>query len=213
VLRSQFDDVEEGVRALGGVVWSMREFEADDALATGAVRFAAMGEVECVRILTPDKDLGQVLSAEKIVQVDRIRRREITEASFREGWGIAPESVPDYLALTGDAADGIPGLDGWGDKSAAAVLGRYLHLEHIPKSAREWQVTVRSAERLSAKLEAHRAEASLYRTLATLKCDVPLPEPLSDLEWKGAPRERFTAWAEKMGAPGLMQQVRLWRER
>lgn len=199
-LRSQFDDVEKAVAALGVVVWSMRDFEADDALATGAVRFAALSEVEQVRICTPDKDLGQVLQGERIVQVDRMRKKVITEASQRADKGLAPGSVADFLALVGDTADGIPGLDGWGEKSAALVLSAYPHLEDIPRDVTQWTVKPRGAERLSASLEKARDEAQLYRKLATLRTDVPLGESLADLEWKGAPRERYLAWCEETGA-------------
>ena len=208
-IHSQFDTVEAAVRALGVTVWSMNEFEADDALATAAKKFA--GEVEQVRILTPDKDLGQCLLGESVVQVDRIRQKFITEATLRADRGYGPQSVPDFLALVGDTADGIPGIEGWGEKSTAQVLSAYPHLEDIPPSVGQWKVKPRSAEKLSAALQHQRAEATLYRTLATLRTDVPLKEKLSDLEWRGADRKQFDAWAQSIGSTSLAERVHRWR--
>jgi 5'-3' exonuclease len=203
VLRGQFDDVERAVAAAGITVWSMKDFEADDALATGAASF--MSQVEQVRILTPDKDLGQALVKDRVVQVDRIRKRELTVETLRADKGLRPEQIPDFLALVGDTADGIPGLDGWGEKSASAVLGAYARLEDIPADPKAWSVTVRGAEKLSAQLEAHRAEAVLYRTLATLRRDVPLPQTLAQLEWKGV-GSGFAAWCASVGVePGSLR--------
>ena len=144
----------------------MREHEADDALATEARRFAP--QVEQVRIMTPDKDLGQCLCEERVVMVDRMRQKTIDEATFRAARGFAPASVPDYLALTGDSADGIPGLPGFGEKSAATLLGAYVHLEDIPEQPGLWRVQVRRSAQLASVLVEQRQEASLYRKLATL---------------------------------------------
>jgi 5'-3' exonuclease len=196
VLRGQFDDVERAAAAIGVTVWSMKDFEADDALATGAARF--MDQVEQVRILTPDKDLGQSLVKGRVVQVDRIRKRELTVDTLMADKGLRPEQIPDFLALVGDTADGIPGLDGWGEKSASAVLGAYAHLEDIPADVKAWSVKPRSADKLSAQLEAHRADATLYRTLATLRRDVPLEESLEQLQWKGVSPD-FAAWCQAVG--------------
>jgi 5'-3' exonuclease len=198
-LAAQFDDVEAAVAALGVVVWSMKAFECDDALATAAVRFANDPAVTQVRVMTPDKDLGQVLSGEQVVQVDRMRRRVFTEATLRAERGFGPASVPDFLALVGDTADGIPGLDGWGEKGAQAVLSAYPHLESIPDDAKTWTVKVRGAEKLAATLAAHRAEATLYRTLATLRLDVPLTESLDDLRWQGARGDAWRRWCADAG--------------
>ncbi|MDX2014641.1 MAG: 5'-3' exonuclease H3TH domain-containing protein [Myxococcaceae bacterium] len=198
-LAAQFDDVEAAVAALGVVVWSMKDFECDDALATAAVRFAKDPAVTQVRVMTPDKDLGQVLSGERVVQVDRMRRRVFTEATLRAERGFGPQSVPDFLALVGDTADGIPGLDGWGEKGAQAVLSTYPHLEAIPDDAKAWTVKVRGAEKLAGTLAAHRAEVRLYRTLATLRLDVPLKESLDELRWQGAPADRWRAWCAGAG--------------
>jgi 5'-3' exonuclease len=206
VLRGQFDDVERAVAMLGLTVWRMVDFEADDALATAAHRW--VNDVEQVRILTPDKDLGQALVGDRVVQVDRIRKRELTVATLLADKRIAPSSVPDWLALVGDTADGIPGLDGWGEKSASEVLAVYPRLEDIPPSAARWSVKVRSGDKLSRELEAHRGEAALYRTLATLRTDVPLPQSLEDLRWRGVD-PGFGAWCREVGfTPPLGLQTR-----
>ncbi len=203
-LYAQFDDVERAVAALGITVWSMKDFECDDALATAAVRFAADARVTQVRVMTPDKDLGQVLTGERIVQIDRMRRRTFTEASITAERGFGPKSVPDFLALVGDTADGIPGIDGFGEKGASAVLAVYPHLEDIPRLASEWKVKVRGADRLASNLEAERDAAMLYRTLATLRTDVPLAESLEQLEWKGA-RAEWKSWCAATGATSLVE--------
>jgi 5'-3' exonuclease len=181
-LLAQFDPAEEAVRALGVTVWSMNEFEADDALATGAFLFR--DQVEQVRILTPDKDLGQCIVGRKVVQVDRMRQKEYDEDALIARRGIKPESIPDWLALTGDTADGVPGLTGFGEKTAAALLAQFLHLEQIPDDPRQWPKNVRGADRLAATLSSERNNAMLYRTLTTLRTDVPLRESLPDIEWK-----------------------------
>lgn len=196
VLRSQFDDVERAVAAAGITVWRMVDFEADDALATAAAKWAP--EVDQVRILTPDKDLGQALQGTKVVQVDRIRKRELTEQTLRDEKLISPASLPDFLALVGDTADGIPGLEGWGEKSASAVLEHYPHLEDIPTDPTQWTMPVRSADKLCRELNAHREEAALYRTLATLRRDVPLNSTLESLKWSGV-SSTFTDWCQALG--------------
>lgn len=210
-LLAQFDAVEAAVRALGVTVWSMREFEADDALATGAVRFR--DAVDQVRILTPDKDLGQCLSGRRVVMVDRIRARELDEAALLARRGILPESVPDYLALVGDDADGIPGLAGFGAKTASALLARHLHLEDIPRSAALWPASIRGAAALARALDDGREAAVLYRRLATLVSDVPLAETLEDLRWRGIPRGRFEGWCDELGARALLPPLEARRAR
>ena len=197
-LRAQFDSVEAGVRALGVVVWSMDRWEADDALATGAVRYAP--QVQQVRIMTPDKDLGQVVEGQRIVQVDRMRGKVIDEAALRERRGIGPASIPDWLGLVGDTADGIPGIPGFGEKGAAAVLARYETIENIPTLARDWDVKVRGADRLATNLAERRDDALLWKKLATLACDVPLPQSLEELRWDGAPASEWNAWCDEVGA-------------
>jgi 5'-3' exonuclease len=200
-LLAQFDAAEDAMRALGVVVWSMDRYECDDALATGAARFR--GRVDQVRILSPDKDLGQCIVGHSVVVVDRMRKVVTDEDGLRVRRGIAPESLPDFLALVGDAADGFPGVAGFGEKSAALLLGRFLHLEDIPASAGQWQVPVRGAERLAATLRENWDEALLYRTLATLVTDVPLAERFEDLEYKGPPRPRFDDWRKEVGLESL----------
>jgi 5'-3' exonuclease len=208
-LLAQFDLVERMVRALGIVVWSMDRWEADDALATGAARFAS--EVSEVRILTPDKDLGQCLVRPNVVQIDRMRAKTIDAAALKAARGIAPESVPDFLALVGDTADGIPGVPGVGEKTAAALLGRYVHLEDIPALAADWEPRVRGAEKVAESLREHREEARLYKKLATLVDDVPLREGLGDLEFTGVPRAAFERACDEIGASTLRSRPHRWR--
>jgi 5'-3' exonuclease len=209
-LRAQFDPVEEAVRALGVTVWSMDEHEADDALASGARRFAA--EVGQVRIMTPDKDLAQCLRGDRVVQVDRRQRKLTDEAAFRTARGFGPASVPDFLALTGDTADGIPGLPGFGDKGAALLIGAYAHIEAIPDEPLRWTVKPRGALQLAATLAAQREEALFYRRLATLIDTVPLAESLDDLRFRGVPRARFEAWCDAVGATTLRTVPRRWSD-
>jgi 5'-3' exonuclease len=209
-LLDQFDLVEQMTRALGVTVWSMNEWEADDALATGAARFRH--EVSEVRILSPDKDLGQCLRYPNVVQVDRMRSKLIDREALLATRGIDPESVPDFLALVGDTADGIPGLPGIGEKTAAALLRRYKHLEDIPKRAAEWEPQVRGAEKIAATLIERREDALLYKKLATLVEDVPLREGLGDLEWRGARRAEFDALCQELGASTLRGRPRRYLE-
>ncbi len=208
-LRSQFDLAEAAVRSLGIVVWSMDRWEADDAIATAAARW--IGQVTQVRILSPDKDFGQCLDGQRIVQVDRRAQKTIDQVALLQRRGIGPESIPDYLALVGDTADGIPGLPGFGETSSSALLGVYRHLEHIPASAREWKCTLRSAETLAATLASHREEALLYRRLATLQKDVPLEETLDDLRVEGIAANEFEAWWSSAGIEPPTVPAQLWR--
>ena len=168
----------------------MRDFEADDALATAAARYGA--EVDQVRILTPDKDLGQCLVADHVVQVDVIRKRVLDEQTLLARRGIRPESIPDFLALTGDEADGIPGLPGFGERTASALLGRFVHLEFIPLDARQWPESIRGADRLLQTLRDRLGDVLLYRQLATLRRDVPLQESLEDLRYRGPDAARVS---------------------
>lgn len=207
-LLAQFDAAEEAARALGLTVWSMKDLEADDALGSAAARWA--GKVAQVRLLTPDKDLGQCVRGQTVVQVDRKQHKEMDEAAVRQRLGVAPASVPDLLALVGDAADGIPGLPGFGEKGASLLLGEYGHLEHIPEDAGAWTVRPRGADKLAATLRAHREEALLYRRLATVVTDAPLPESLDDLRWAGVPRERYLAWCDALGLTTLRSRPQRW---
>jgi 5'-3' exonuclease len=171
----------------------MVEFEADDALATAAARFAEAPEVERVLVCSPDKDLAQCVRGARVVGFDRMRRRLFDEDAVRARFGVAPSSIPDWLALVGDDADGIPGVPRWGERSASALLGRFGRLESIPDSADGWGVAVRGAARLAESLRAHREQALLYRTLATLRTDVPLAEGLDDLRCRGPRRDALEA--------------------
>jgi 5'-3' exonuclease len=207
-LRAQFDLAEDAVRALGIVVWSMDEFEADDALATAAARFSDVAEV---RIMSPDKDFGQCLSTGRVVQVDRIRDRVIDETAFRERRGIAPESLPDWLALVGDDSDGIPGIRGYGESTASALLGKFGHLEAIPVDAASWGLSIRGMAALATRLADEREDALLYRRLATLRRDVPLAEDLDALRWQGVPRDRFSTLCDVLGARTLRDRPKHWR--
>jgi 5'-3' exonuclease len=207
-LLAQFPLVEEAMAALGLVVWPMLEFEADDALASGAARFA--GQADQVRIATPDKDLAQCVRGGRVVLLDRRRGQVLDEDGVRAKFGVGPRSIPDWLALVGDSADGYPGLPGWGEKSAEVLLAHYGHLDAIPDSAAEWAVKVRGAERLAATLSARRDEARLYRRLATLREDVPLAESLADLEWRGA-RPELRELCARIGYAGFPARVQRWR--
>lgn len=206
-LLAQFGLVERAVAATGVVVWGMVEWEADDALATAAARWK--GDVEQVVILSPDKDLRQCVDGSRVVCVDRRRDELADEAAVRARFGVPPSSIPDYLALVGDSADGIPGLPGWGAASTAAVLARYGRIEAIPDGP--WDVAVRGAARLAATLAERRDDALFYRTLATLRTDVPLAEDLSDLEWRGTPREEFLSICDELGVTGLRDRPHRWR--
>jgi 5'-3' exonuclease len=196
-LKAQFPIAEEVLAAAGITVWGMYEFEADDAIATAALRW--MDDVEQVVLASPDKDLMQCVVADRVVSWDRMRDRWFDEAGVVEKFGVHPESIPDYLALVGDTADGVPGLPGWGAKSTATVLARFGRLEMIPEDAAAWDVTVRSADKLATTLREHREEAMLYRTLTTLRRDVPIEESLDDLEWRGHDDARFAEVAERWG--------------
>jgi 5'-3' exonuclease len=209
VLWAQFPLVERAAEALGVVTWRMIEFEADDALATAAARFA--NEAEQVVICSPDKDLAQCLVGTRVVRLDRRRETVLDEAGLKEKLGIAPASVPDWLALVGDTADGIPGIPRWGEKSASAVLGVYGELEAIPDDAKAWSVKPRGAEALAGSLASHRPEATLYRTLATLRTDVPLTESADDLAWRGADRAQLAAFLDEIEDSSFLGRVSRFR--
>jgi 5'-3' exonuclease len=207
-LLAQFPLVEDAMRALGVVVWPMVEFEADDALASGAARYAA--EAEQVLIATPDKDLAQCVRGRHVVMLDRRRGKLLDEEGVREKFGVPPASIADWLALVGDSADGYPGLPGWGERSAAALLAEYGRIEAIPAAAAAWKPKVRGAERLAATLAERRQEALLYKRLATLREDVPLAESLGDLEWRGA-HPALRAFCRSIGFEALLERVERWQ--
>lgn len=198
----QIPVVERALEAAGFAVWAMIEYEADDALGAAAAVADADPRVEQVLIVTPDKDLGQCVRGDRVVQFDRRKREIIDDAGVREKFGVGPESIPDFLGLVGDAADGFPGLPGWGAKSAGLVLARYAHLEDIPAAAGQWDVAgLRGASKLSATLRAQYEEALLFRRIATIETDVDVGA-VDDWRWRG-PTPGFAAVAEELGAPGL----------
>lgn len=198
-LLAQFPLLEEVLSAAGIVVWPMVEFEADDALAAAAVRAARDMRVEHVIICTPDKDLAQCVQGTRIVQLNRRTRVTLDEAGIITKFGVSPSSIPDYLALVGDSADGYPGLPGWGAKSSAAVLAKFLHLESIPSDSREWRVNAANASALAATLGREREHALLFRTLATLRTDIALFDNVDQLRWSG-PTPAFPALAAHLDA-------------
>ena len=198
VLFAQFPLAERAAAALGFAVWPMVDFEADDALATAAARFKEEEEVDRIFICTPDKDLAQCVDGDRVVCVDRRRKKTFDRDGVFEKFSVWPESIPDYLALVGDSADGIPGVPRWGAKSAGAVLARYKHLEEIPTNPGAWDVKVRSAKTLAENLQSMRAEALLYRRLATLRTDAPVAHELHELEWRG-PTDDLVPFCEAIG--------------
>jgi 5'-3' exonuclease len=211
-LLAQFPMLEDALAALGVTVWAMVELEADDALASAARVARDDGRVERAFICTPDKDLGQCVEDPIVVQLDRRRDGKISdEAGVREHFGVGPRSIPDYLALVGDTADGFPGLPGWGAKSAAAVLARYEHLDAIPDDARDWDVTVRGASKLAATLAMARDAAELFLDLATLRTDADVGD-VDDWEWRG-PTADLAVWAKRLGAENLVVRAARLAER
>lgn len=205
-LKSQFPLLEEALAAAGFAVWPMVDLEADDALAAAAVQAAADDEVEQVAILTPDKDLAQCVVGQRVVQVDRRNNVVLDEAAVEAKYGVPPESIPDWLALVGDSADGYPGLPGWGAKSAAAVLRAHRFIENIPDNRGEWLVSVRGSAALASTLADHRTEAMLFKDLATLRVDDFLFGELDDLKWNG-PTPAFAEICERLAAPGLLARA------
>jgi 5'-3' exonuclease len=205
-LLSQFPILEEALQAMGVLVWPMVEFEADDALASAAAKAAQDHRVTRVIICTPDKDLGQSVVGSRVVQLDRRRDALRDEAGVLTKFGVKPQSIPDYLAVVGDSADGFPGIAGWGAKAAALVFSRYPHLEDIPKEARNWDPSIRRATRLAESLFAAWDDALLFRTLATLRLDVPVFESIDDLLWKG-PRPEFEKMCKRLSAPELLRRA------
>jgi 5'-3' exonuclease len=205
VLKAQFTPLEELLDAAGFAVWPQVEFEADDGLAAGAVLAAGDERVDRVVVCTPDKDMAQLVGG-KVWQWDRRQDKWFDGAGVQEKFGVLPESIPDWLALVGDSADGFPGLPGWGAKSAAAVLARYVHIEDIPPAAGQWDITVRSGAKLARALQDHLDEALLFRTLATLQADAPVSPSVDDMAWRG-PRPGFAEVAARLDAEHLVERV------
>jgi 5'-3' exonuclease len=212
-LLAQFPLAEEAVSALGVVVWPMVEFEADDALGTAAKRFKKNRSVEQILVCSPDKDLAQVVEGNKVVCWDRRRDIIIDEAGVVEKYGVDPQSMPDWLALVGDSADGYPGIPGWGAKSASVVLAHYKQMEMIPDDPGKWKVSSISHGRvasLAESLSQRRSEALLYKKLATVREDVPLEEKLNDLKWQGA-YGRFRDFCHDLGEERIPERIPRWR--
>jgi 5'-3' exonuclease len=201
-LLAQFPVLEEALASMGVVVWPMVQYEADDALASAAVKAARDDRVEQVLVCTPDKDLAQCVVGSRVVQLDRMRGILRDEAAVIAKWGVRPESIPDYLAVVGDSADGFPGLPGWGPKAASSTFSQFRHLEDVPKDWRKWPTSLRGAQRLASVLFDQWNDALLYRTLATLVLDVPVFESVDELRWRG-PSPEFERYCERMQASGL----------
>lgn len=197
-LYAQFPLAEQAAQALGMVVWPMVEFEADDALASAAAKFQEQADVR-VFICSPDKDLAQCVVGDRVVTFDRRSGSMLDEDGVREKFGVAPKSIPDFLALVGDAADGIPGIPRWGAKSAAAVLAHYEHIENIPDDPLDWAVKIRGAKTLAGNLAYQRKDALLYRELATLRRDAPIPQTLDELRWRSVDHEALGALCAALG--------------
>lgn len=204
-LYDQFPILEDALRAVGFVVWAMVEFEADDALAAAAKKFDA--DADAIRLATVDKDLAQCVRGERVIMVDRRRKQTMDEEGVKAKFGVAPAQIPDFLALVGDTADGYPGIPGWGAKSAAAVLRSHGSIEAIPDDANTWTANVRGKESLAVALSTRREEALLYKRLATLRTDAPIPESYAALEWK-APREDGAALFASLGLEDLFERYR-----
>ncbi|MFZ1042139.1 MAG: 5'-3' exonuclease H3TH domain-containing protein [Anaerolineales bacterium] len=212
-LLAQFPLAEEVVAALGVVVWPMVEFEADDALATATAHFKKNKSVDQIVICSPDKDLAQLVSGKRIVCWDRRREIVLDEKGVTKKFGVRPPSIPDWLALVGDSADGYPGVPGWGAKSSSAVLAHFEHLESIPNDASKWKlktITPGRAASLAESLREHREDVLLYRKLATLRDDVPIKEKLSDLKWQGAYDESKKI-CYKLGDERIPERIPRWR--
>jgi 5'-3' exonuclease len=205
-LLSQFPVLEETLEAMGVIVWPMVYYEADDALASAAAKAAMDERVKQAIICTPDKDLSQCVVGTRVIQLDRRRDILRDEDGVVAKFGVKPESIPDYLAVVGDSADGFPGVPGWGPKAASQSLSRYIHLEHIPKNWKDWHPSIKSSLRLATSLFSSWDEALLFRTLATLRLDVPVFETVEDLCWKG-PRPTFEEQCSRMKSPELLSRA------
>ncbi len=208
-LYAQFPVAERAMEALGVTVWSMIEFEADDALAAAALKF--VDEVEQVIILSPDKDMTQLFGNPKIVGYDRRNQMLVDADGVREKFGVDPESIPDYLGLVGDTADGFPGLAGWGAKSSSTLLAEYGHIEQIPASEGDWSVTVRGASKLAATLRENMSLALLFRDIATLRPDAPVPQSLDEIRWQGADKDLWEALCDELGFTTLRTAPQKWK--
>lgn len=211
-LWNQFPLVERASQALGLVTWPMVEFEADDGIASAAIKYAKDDRVEQVLVCSPDKDFAQLVRDPIIGCFDRRKNALMNEAGVRDKFGVAPASIPDWLGLVGDTADGIPGIPRWGAKSTATVLSAYPHVEDIPDDVSAWEVKVRGAATLAANLRDRRDDAVLYRDLAVLRTDAPIPEDLDALEWRGADRQLLSELCDEIGDDSFAARVKRWRD-
>jgi 5'-3' exonuclease len=211
-LLAQFELAERAVESLGILAWPMVEYEADDAIATATAYCTGLTEVEQVVICSPDKDLAQMVQGDSVVCYDRRRETVMGETGVIEKFGVSPGSIPDLLALTGDAADGIPGIPKWGAKTSAQLLAQYSHIEDIPHDAADWEVKVRGAAAAAESLNANASEARLYKDLTTLRTDVPIAASLAALEWKGVDREKYQALCDDLGFGRLASLPHKWSD-
>ncbi|MEC7748656.1 MAG: 5'-3' exonuclease H3TH domain-containing protein [Chloroflexota bacterium] len=211
-LLAQFELAERAVESLGILAWPMVEYEADDAIATATAYCTGLSEVEQVVICSPDKDLTQMVQGDSVVCYDRRRETVMGETGVIEKFGVSPGSIPDLLALTGDAADGIPGIPKWGAKTSAQLLAQYGHIEDIPHDAADWEVKVRGAAAAAESLNANASEARLYKDLTTLRTDVPIDASLAALEWKGVDREKYQALCDDLGFGRLASLPHKWSD-
>lgn len=211
-LLAQFELAERAVESLGILAWPMVEYEADDAIATATAYCTGLSEVEQVVICSPDKDLAQMVQGDSVVCYDRRRETVMGETGVIEKFGVSPGSIPDLLALTGDAADGIPGIPKWGAKTSAQLLAQYGHIEDIPHDAANWEVKVRGAAAAAESLNANASEARLYKDLTTLRTDVPIAASLAALEWKGVDREKYQALCDDLGFGRLASLPHKWSD-
>jgi len=211
-LLAQFELAERAVESLGILAWPMVEYEADDAIATATAYCTGLSEVEQVVICSPDKDLAQMVQGDSVVCYDRRRETVMGETGVIEKFGVSPDSIPDLLALTGDAADGIPGIPKWGAKTSAQLLAQYGHIEDIPHDAADWEVKVRGAAAAAESLNANASEARLYKDLTTLRTDVPIAASLAALEWKGVDREKYQALCDDLGFGRLASLPHKWSD-
>ena len=211
-LLTQFELAEQAVEALGILTWPMIEYEADDALATAAAYCTRLSEVEQVVICSPDKNLAQMVQGDSVVCYDRRRETVMGETGVVEKFGVSPSSIPDLLALTGDAADGIPGIPKWGAKTSAGLLAQYGHIENIPHDDADWEVKVRGAAAAAESLNANASAARLYKDLTTLRTDVPIDASLETLEWKGVDWEKYQALCNDLGFGRLASLPHKWSD-
>lgn len=210
VILNQFPVAEAAIKALGLVTWPMSKFEADDAIATAVVKFKKVKLVEQIVICSVDKDLTQMVDGDKVICWDRRREILLNENGVTEKFGVAPESIPDFLALVGDSADGYPGIQGWGEKSTATVLAKYRHIENIPNDPTKLGLSVGRATTLLENLQKNYEDALLFRELSTLRTDVPLKETLADLKWQGA-TPRLKKVCKELGSESILERVKKWR--